>query len=166
MSICSLCWIPSLFGPSRHCGAGGSCGFWQWPLWDLVKSQRCGKELHVSHAATAQPMPEKSSWGSHYTATVPGKRVGHWGPLAVLQSLMPSICLNGFRNPSPQFYSSPRQTVFRLLSLPVINPFISKRSDQCCLEWELPCRGNSTGKTCRPCFGQMWFVTRLKLNYR
>lgn len=100
------------------------------------------------HRAAAQPMPEKSSRGSHYTVTVPGKRVGHWGPLAMLQSLMPSICLNGFLNPSPPFHSSPRQTVFRLLSLPVINPFISKRFDQCCLEREPSCHGNSMGKTC------------------
>lgn len=77
-----------------------------------------------------------------------GKRAGRRGPLAVLQSLMPSICLNGFLNPSPQFHSSPCQTVFRLLSPPVINPFISKRSDQCGLEWKLPCQGNGTGKTC------------------
>lgn len=53
--------------------------------------------------------------------------VGQRGPLAMLQSLMPSICLNGFLNPSPPFHSSPSQTVFRLPSPAVINPFISKK---------------------------------------
>lgn len=118
----------------------------QQPVRDLIKSQGCGEEQLVSSTAAAPPMPEKSRPGSHYTAAVPGRRMGHWGPLAMLQSLMPSICLNGFLNPGPPFDSSPRQAVFRLLSLPVINPFISKRSDQCCLEWELPCRGNAAGK--------------------
>lgn len=141
----------------------------RWFLWFLTAG--CSRPHKVSgvlkrtscqphcHRVTAQPISKKSSWGSHYTAIVPGKRVGHWGPLAVLQSLMPSICLNGFLNPSPQFHSSPRQTVFRLLSLPVINPFISKTSDQCGLEWKLPCHGNSTGKTCR----QKNSVTGLKM---
>lgn len=53
--------------------------------------------------------------------------VGRRGPLAMLQSLMPSICLNGFLNPGPPFHSSPSQTVFRLSSPAVINPFISKK---------------------------------------
>lgn len=91
-------------------------------------------------------MPEKSSRRSHYTAAVPVRGMGHLGPLAMLQSLMPSICLNGFLNPGPPFDSSQRQAVFRLLSLPVINPFISERSDQCCLEWGLPCQRNAVGK--------------------
>lgn len=119
----------------------------QQPVRDLVKSQGCGKEQLVSWTKAAPPMPEKSSRGSHYTAAVPGRRMGHWGPLAMLQSLMPSICLNGFLNPGPPFDSSPRQAVLHLLSLSVINPFISKRSDQCCLEWGLPCWGNAAGKS-------------------
>lgn len=128
----------------------------RWFLWFLTAaSLRPRKVSEVWKRTSCQPRCHCSTnaWKEQlrkplHTAIVPGKRVGHRGPLAVLQSLMPSICLNGFLNPSPPFHSSPRQTVFRLLSLPVINPFISKRSDQCCLEWGLPCQGNSTGKTC------------------
>lgn len=136
---------PSLSRVCIWCRAGGSCGFGTAACSRPRKVSRVWKRT-TCQPNCSQPMPEKSSRGSHYTATVPGRRMGHWGPLAMLQSLMPSICLNGFLNPGPPFDSSPRQAVLHLLSLPVINPFISKRSDQCCLEWELPCWGNAAGK--------------------
>lgn len=118
----------------------------QQPVRDLIKSQGVWKrttcQLNCSGSTNAwkgQPKKPLHSRGAR-------EKDGPLGPLAMLQSLMPSICLNGFLNPGPPFDSSPRQAVLRLLSMPVINPFISKRSDQCCLEWELPCWSNAAGK--------------------
>lgn len=86
--------------------------------------------------------------------------VGRRGPLAMLQSLMPSICLNGFLNPSPPFHSSPSQTVFRLPSTAVINPFISKkiRSMLSGTRAAMPreqCRGKNMWSG-RPAFPLLW----------
>lgn len=116
--------------------------------------KRTSRQPHCCSFCSTNPWKEQLKKPLLSHSAMKKIKVGQFGPLAVLQSLMPSISLNGFFNPSSQFHSSLHQTVFRLLSPPVINPFISKRSDQCCLGWELPCQGTCTGKICRPRFGQ------------
>lgn len=76
------CLQPSWACVYMGCGAGGSCGFWQQAVWDLIRSQRCRKEHHVSHAATAaaQQISKKSSRGSHYNSYSARERGGPPGP--------------------------------------------------------------------------------------
>lgn len=116
---------------------GSRGGVHRTAICGLVKSLRRSEkrttcQLNCRQAAAGAPAERSGGGGEggggHYVAVDARERgVGRRGPLAMVQSLMPSICLNGFLNPSPPFHSSPSQTVFRLPSPAVINPFISKK---------------------------------------
>lgn len=108
---------------------------WEWCLY--LRQRKKSPEVQKKNNLSAKLPPSSGSSGGLRGAAekaITWRRadarqwgVGRRGPLAMLQSLMPSICLNGFLNPSPPFHSSPSQTVFRLSSPAVINPFISKK---------------------------------------